>query len=126
MENRPAFMSPELFAEMRAKYPKFYEPWKEDEVERVKQLFEEGQSMEDISKDIQRTPKSVRMKLKALGLYTPVSVARPWTSEDEETLKDMYRDGVSFDDMATQLDRSPKAIVARLVRLRMNLFPAKG
>ncbi len=117
-------MSPELFAEMRAKYPKFYEPWKEDEVERVKQLFEEGKSMEDIAKDIQRSPKSVRMKLKALGLYTPVNKSRAWTTDDDETLKDMYRDGVSFDDMATQLDRSPKAIVARLVRLRMNLFPA--
>lgn len=117
-------MSPELFAEMRAKYPKFYEPWKEDEVERVKQLFEEGKSMEDIAKDIQRSPKSVRMKLTASGLYTPVNKSRAWTPDDDETLKDMYRDGVSFDDMATQLDRSPKAIVARLVRLRMNLFPA--
>ena len=117
-------MSPELFAEMRAKYPKFYEPWKEDEVERVKQLFEEGKSMEDIAKDIQRSPKSVRMKLKALGLYTPVNKSRAWAPDDDETLKDMYRDGVSFDDMATQLDRSPKAIVARLVHLRMNLFPA--
>lgn len=124
MDNRPAFMSPELFAEMRAKYPKFYEPWKEVEVERVKQLFEEGKSMEDIAKDIQRSPKSVRMKLKALGLYTPVNRSRAWPPDDDETLKAMYRDGVSFDDMATQLDRSPKAIVARLVHLRMNLFPA--
>ena len=124
MDNRPAFMSPELFAEMRAKYPKFYEPWKQDEVERVKQLFEEGKSMEDIAKDIQRSPKSVRMKLKALGLYTPVNRSRAWTPDEDETLKAMFRDGISFDDMATQLDRSPKAIVARLVHLRMNLFPA--
>lgn len=115
-------MSPEAFAELKAKYPKFYEPWTEGEIDRLKQLFEEGKSTEDISKDIQRTPKSVRLKLMTLGLYTPKPAPKAWTSDDDDTLKAMFSDGISFDDMATQLGRSPKAIVARLVQLRMNMF----
>lgn len=117
------FMAPEVFDAMKEKYPKFYEPWTEEESEQVKLFYEDGKSIDDISQALQRTPRSVRMKLKAAGLYTPANRSRAWTTDDEETLKAMYRDGVSFEDMATQLDRSPKAVVAHLVHLRLNLFP---
>ncbi len=119
------FMGPEEYAAMKEKYPKFYEQWTEDEITKLKELYAQEKPLEEISQELQRTPKSIRMRLQSLGLYTPKPAPRGWTEDEDETLKAMFNDGVSFDDMAIQLGRSPRTIVTRLVHLRMNIFPSE-
>ena len=75
-----------------------------------------------MAEQLQRTPSSVRMKLKALGLYSPKPMMPRWTEEDDKLVVQMYDQGVTFEDMAQHFNRSPKAIVARLVNLRVKLF----
>ena len=117
-----AFLSQEQFDLIRSKYSRFNNPWLKEEIEELKSMAAENVSVEQMSEQLQRTPSSVRMKLKALGLYTPKPPQPKWTEEEDKLVVQMYDQGVSFEDMAQHFNRSPKAIVARLVNLRVKLF----
>lgn len=119
-------MTPEQFAALRQKYPKFNEPWSGEDIELLTQYTQEGMSLDEMSNRLQRSKKAVRMRQQAMGIYTPKPVARLWSAEDDQTLKSMYTDGVSFEEIAENLGRTVNSIVARLVRLRMPLFKAEG
>ena len=117
-----AFLPQEQFDQLRSKYSRFNEPWLEEEVEELKTMAAEDVPHEQMSEQLQRTPNSIRLKLKSLGLYVPRAMPPKWSQEDDALLIQMYDQGVSFDDMALHFNRSPKAIVARLVNLRVKLF----
>ena len=117
-----AFLPQEQFDLIRSKYSRFNEPWLKEEVEELTNMAAENVSHEQMVEQLQRTPSSVRMKLKALGLYSPKPMMPRWTEEDDKLVVQMYDQGVSFEDMAQHFNRSPKAIVARLVNLRVKLF----
>ncbi|MBO4467086.1 MAG: Myb-like DNA-binding domain-containing protein [Bacteroidales bacterium] len=117
-----AFLPQEQFDLIRSKYSRFNEPWLKEEVEELTSMATENVSHEQMAEQLQRTPSSVRMKLKALGLYSPKPMMPRWTDEDDKLVVQMYDQGVSFEDMAQHFNRSPKAIVARLVNLRIKLF----
>lgn len=117
-----AFLPQEQFDLIRSRYSRFNEPWLKEEVEELTSMAAENVSHEQMAEQLQRTPSSVRMKLKALGLYSPKPMMPRWTEEDDKLVVQMYDQGVTFEDMAQHFNRSPKAIVARLVNLRVKLF----
>ena len=116
------FLAPEDYDRLRAAYPKFNEPWQADEVEELKSMAADGIAIKEMSSQLGRTANSIKMKLQSLGLYVPKPAPKAWNREDEESVVQMYNDGVSFDDMAQRFGRTPGAIVSRLVKLRVNLF----
>lgn len=119
------FLLQEAYDRIREQYARFNEPWKEEETEEMKVQFAGGQPLDAIAQRLQRTPNSIRMRLKSLGLIVSQPAAKPWTQEDEELLIDLYEDGEPFEDIAEYFGRSVNAIVARLVRLRVRLFSSQ-
>ena len=115
-------MSEEEFEKVRAKYPKFNEPWEDQDVEDLKQMFADTLPISDISEQIGRTPNSVRMKLKSLGLLQSHPAPKSWSEEDDAALIEGYEEGTPFEELATRFERSVNAIVARLIHLRLSLF----
>ena len=114
------FLSQEEFEKIRAKYAKFNEPWSPDEENELREMAADSQPINTMAEQLQRTPNSVRMKLKALGILKP----RPtvWTEEDDSYLIDAYERDIPLEDIARRLNRSEKALVNRLVHLRIHLF----
>ena len=119
---KTAFLPQEQFDELRRKYSRFNDPWLEEEVEELKAMAADNVSIEQMSEQLQRTPNSVRIKLKSIGLYTAKPLQPRWTDDDDKLVAQMYDQGVSFEDMAKHFNRSERAIVARLIHLRVKLF----
>ena len=117
------FLTPERYGEIKSRYPKFNEPWTEDEEDLLREDYLEGQSVNDIAIHLSRTPSSIRMRLKAMGLYIPRPAPKPWSDDDDKELVELYCDGSSFEELAIIFGRSQNAIISRLVRLRAGLRP---
>ena len=120
------FLSQEAFDRIKSNYSKFNEPWQDSEIEELKTMAADQVPFEQIANQLQRTPNSVKKKLKSLGLYTPKPMPGTWRSDDEARLIEMYNDGLPFEDIAQELGRSVSAVVTRLVHLRINLFDKNG
>ena len=116
------FLSEEEFNRIKSQYAKFNEAWQDSEIEELKSMAADQLSLEDISAQLQRTPNSVKMKMKALGLYTPKPGPAAWSSEEESNLVKLYNEGLPFEEIAEGLGRSVSAVVTRLVHLRVNVF----
>ena len=117
------FLTPEQYAGLKGRYAKFNEPWTEEEAEELKQMAADGVSREDMSAQLGRTPNAVKMKLQSLGLYVPKPAARPWTPEDEHLLVKLYREGISFAELASLFGRTEGAILRRLILLHAAVLP---
>ena len=117
------FLSQEAFERLKARYPKLNEPWQGADVEELKAMAADKVPLAAMSEQLGRTPNSLRIKLKSLGLYEPAASPKLWTEEEEKQLVEMYKQDVSFEDMAAHFGRSVRALVSRLVLLRMKLFP---
>lgn len=63
------FLSQERFDQIKSKYANFNAPWQGTEVKELKAMFADQISIEDIANQLQRTPNSIKLKLKALGLF---------------------------------------------------------
>lgn len=116
-----AFLPQETFDEIRNMYSRFNEPWLKEEVEELTSMASESVPLDQMAVQLQRTPNSVRLKLKSLGLYKYTPMPR-WSEEDDALVIQMYNQGASFQEMAEHFKRSERAIVARLVHLRIQLF----
>lgn len=121
-----AFLTQEKFDEIRNTYSRFNEPWLPEEVEELKAMAADGVSKTDMSVQLQRTPNSIQMKLKSLGLYVPTPMPPRWTDEDDDKVTELYMQGMPFEDMASELGRSVRAIIARLIHLRVKIFTHDG
>ena len=53
----------------------------------------------------------------------PKPAARSWTPEDEHLLVKLYREGISFAELASVLGRTEGAILRRLILLRAAVLP---
>ena len=84
------FLSQEAFDRIKSNYSKFNEPWQDSEIEELKTMAADQVPFEQIANQLQRTPNSVKMKLKSLGLYTPKPMPGTWRSDDEARLIEMY------------------------------------
>ena len=117
------FLTPEQYAGLKGRYAKFNEPWTADETDELRQMAADGVSREDMSAQLGRTPNAVKLKLQSLGLYVPKPAARPWTPEDEHLLVKLYREGISFAELASVFSRTEGAILRRLILLRAAVLP---
>ena len=117
------FLTPEQYAGLKGRYAKFNEPWTADETDELRQMAADGVSREDMSAQLGRTPNAVKMKLQSLGLYVPKPAARPWTPEDVHLLVKLYREGISFAELASVFGRTEGAILRRLILLRAAVLP---
>ena len=116
------FLPLEEYNRIKSQYAKFNEPWQSSEVEELRMMTTDGIPLENIALQLQRTPNSVKMKLRSLGLYTPKPASKPWSTDDEAKLVQLYNDDVPFDQIAEVFGRSVRAIISRLVYLRVKLF----
>ena len=116
------FLPIEEYNRIKSQYAKFNEPWQSSEVEELRMMTTDGIPLENIALQLQRTPNSVKMKLRSLGLYTPKPTSKPWSTDDEAKLVQLYNDDVPFDQIAEVCGRSVRAIISRLVYLRVKLF----
>ena len=117
------FLSPEQYADLKGRYAKFNEPWTADEAEELRQMAADGITRAEMSAQLGRSPNAVKMKLQSLGLYVPKPAAKPWTPADEAELVRLYREGVSFADLAAVFGRTEGAILRRLILLRAAVLP---
>jgi hypothetical protein len=117
------FLTPEQYEALKGRYAKFNEPWTAEEAEELKQMAADGVSRADMSQQLGRSPNAIKMKLQSMGLYVPKPAARPWTPEDENLLVTLYRDGISFAELAATFGRTEGAILSRLIRLRAAVLP---
>ncbi len=116
------FLPPEDYEKLRAKYPKFNEPWDDNDVDELKKMYADGQPLQEMAEQLGRTPNSLRLRLKAFGLWESPPAPRQWTGEDDAALVEAYEAGTSFEELAERFGRSQRAIVSRLVLLRVKLF----
>ena len=120
---KTVFLPQEQFDRIKSQYSKFNEPWQDDEIEELKSMAADNVPIKEMAIQLQRTPNSLKLKLKALGLYTPPTPPRAWTAEEDSELIQLYNDGQPFEEIAEHFSRTVSAIISRLVRLRVNLFP---
>lgn len=73
-----AFLSQEEFDNIRKSFSRFNDPWLKEEIEELKSMAAENVSFEQMSEQLQRTPNSIRIKLKSLGLFTPKPPQPRW------------------------------------------------
>lgn len=116
------FLPIEEYNRIKSQYAKFNEPWQSSEVEELRMMTTDGIPLGNIALQLQRTPNSVKMKLRSLGLYTPKPASKPWSTDDEAKLVQLYNDDVPLDQIAEVCGRSVRAIISRLVYLRVKLF----
>ncbi len=116
-------LTPEKYGELKSRYPRFNEPWSQEETELLREMSENNISYAQMAKELERSTNSIKMKLKSLGLYTPKPIPKPWTEEDDEHLVEYYMKGHSFENLSYIFGRSENAIITRLVRLRAGLRP---
>ena len=116
-------LTPEQYADLKRRYAKFNEPWTADEAEELRQMAADGVSRAEMSAQLGRTPGAIKLKLQSLGLYVPKPASRPWAPEDEQALVKLYREGVSFAELASVFGRTEGAILRRLIRLRAAVLP---
>ena len=117
------FLSPEQYADLKGRYAKFNEPWTADEAEELKQMAADGVARAEMSAQLGRSPNAIKLKLQSLGLYVPKPAAKPWTPADEAELVRLYREGVSFAELAAAFGRTEGAILRRLILLRAAVLP---
>ena len=117
-------LTPEKYGELKNRYPRFNEPWSQEETEYLREMAGMDYPHSQMATELERSPNSIKMKLKALGLYIPKPSPKPWTEEDDRRLVALYLEDYSFSDLACIFGRSENAIISRLVRLRAGLRPA--
>lgn len=117
MSNARFFIPDEQYRALREKYPKFNEPWTDEETELLGALCKEGVARTEISSRLGRSPGAIRERAKAKG-FLVAAPGKKWTEEEESALVDMYHEGVSLEEIAALSGRSVAAIVKRLVLLR--------
>ena len=117
------FLSPEQYADLKGRYAKFNEPWTADEAEELRQMAADGVTRAEMAAQLGRSPNAIKMKLQSLGLYVPKPAAKPWTPEDEHLLVKLYREGISFAELASVFGRTEGAILRRLILLRAAVLP---
>lgn len=120
---KTVFLPQEQFDLIKSQYSKFNEPWQKDEIEELKSMAADNVPINAMASQLQRTPNSLKLKLKSLGLYTPPTPPRTWTPEEDTELVQLYNEGKPFEEIAEHFNRTVSAVVSRLVRLRINLFP---
>lgn len=88
--------------------------WNDNQISQLKELYEKGETLDDISKVINRSHSAIAHKLKDLGLTGNRRVL--WTDEDIKQLKDLFDKGVPYPEIGKIMNKSPRGCQAKAVR----------
>jgi hypothetical protein len=98
--------------------------WNEDDVVRLRAMFESGLSDAKIATRMDRSIGSVRWKLEDLDLHRPEAAGR-WNDADVGTAERMLGEGAALADIGLAVKRSPSSVKAKLSLLG-HVFKSDG
>lgn len=124
MANNRFLLTAEQIARVQQKYPRFLSKWTEDEETQVKDKFSADVSVEEIADSMGRTPKSVKLKLKELGILLPQNPGRKWTKEEDTFLENLLGDDITLTEICETMGRSRSSVMTRLLKMRDSLIVA--
>ena len=87
----------------------------EDERQRIRRMYETGQSIGQIAQALGRADETVRRYLMVDGLREP-KLRRAWTDEERRTARALLAQGVKRKEIARKLGRTVSAIYNEITR----------
>lgn len=91
------------------------EKWTTEEITLIKELYEKGVIIDDISLSVDHTSTAVIKKLKELGLTGNRRVL--WTNEDLDKLRDLFNQELTYSEIAKRLGKTVRACQSKAIRL---------
>ena len=88
--------------------------WNENQISQLKELYNKGFVIDEISKVVNRSNSAVSHKLKDLGLTGSRRIL--WTDEDIKQLKDLFDKGLSYPEIGKIMNKSPRGCQSKAVR----------
>ena len=94
--------------------------WTQLEDNRLENLYKMKKPIDEISRELGRTPYAVFLRMEKLELYGAVpgypqyDLLPKWTQEDTKMLQTLFKEGKSVSELADYFGRSEKAISTRL------------
>lgn len=99
--------------------------WSKKEIEKLIELYENGEPLRKIAKELGRTYAAVKTRLNMLRKQGKLDVRRinkdgrtRWTEDEEEFLIEMFTQGYTMPDIARELGRTYNAVKAKVRALR--------
>jgi hypothetical protein len=89
--------------------------WTTEEINLVKELYQKGLVVSDISPKVNHSANAVVKKLKDLRLTGSRRIL--WTEKDLELLKDLFNKGLSYPEMADVMGKSVRACQSKAIQL---------
>ena len=125
---RNFLFTPEEVATLKAKYPRFNEPWNEDEDDSLKKSFNRAVPVKTIATEMGRSENAVRMRLMQTGIVYP-NLSRkdePWTDDDISRLREQYGAGWKVTQCARWLGRTRDEIRDKMGELGITEKPSEN
>ena len=104
-------------------------PWTPEDDKKLKELYQNNISLEEICSILQRRIRRVNNRLAFLGLIQPEAnqfktpgmerAGMSWTVEEEQKLRDLFNQQQPIDEIARALHRSERSIRFRMERLQL-------
>ena len=88
--------------------------WNENQITQLKDLYNKGMIVDEISIIINRSKSAITHKLKDLGLTGNRRVL--WTDNDIKQLKELFDKGLSYPEIGKIMNKSPRGCQAKAVR----------
>lgn len=92
----------------------FRRMWTDEEIQKVEQLYKNGMSYLQISKEVNRTKNAVGILLRKMG-YT-YTLPNFWTEEETEYLKNNY-ENMTYQDIADSLGKTHSSVSHKVIRM---------
>jgi hypothetical protein len=116
---------------IRKKYKKAYEPWSEEEEEKLVNAIAQGNDIEATANLLERQPSAIEARLlkinerkenhsvKKIEQSKPQKANTFWNTQDEDTLKAEIKKGTSIKQIAELLQRKKGGIRCRILKLKL-------
>ena len=91
------------------------EKWTTEEITLIKELYEKGIIIDDISLSVNHTSTAIIKKLKELGLTGNRRVL--WTNDDLDKLRDLFNQGLPYSVISEKLGKTVRACQGKAIRL---------
>ncbi|MBR5384983.1 MAG: hypothetical protein IK143_03845 [Bacteroidales bacterium] len=119
--------TPEEVAALKAKYPRFNEPWEDKEDEDLKTRFDHATPIKDIAISMGRSENSIRMRLMQIGIVYPnlSRAGEPWTEDDTSRLQKQYGSGWKVSQCARWLGRTREEVRDKMGELGLTETPGE-
>lgn len=104
-----------LIKESLKGFTKNHNIWSDAEICYLKEYYNKGISIPQISKKINRTSAAIDFKLRKLGVKRH-TVNLPWRTEETELLKELRSQGLTYAQIAEELGRT-KSLISEKCRL---------